>query len=594
MASSLPSVPTIKSRFSKYGTSKAAVIGITLFALVLRFVFLGDRIAHWDEARVAYWTLDYLQTGEFHYRYIIHGPFVQIVNRPVFAVFGANDFTARAIVALIGGLLPLTALLFREHLRDVEIIGLAGLLAANPILLYYSRFFRSSVVVAAFMFTAFGLFVRAYDTRQARYVHAGVVFVALGFTAKENAAIYLLVWLGAVVLLIDHELFRPNSSTTGFQRIDAMVSRFIETRSSWRSWVRHYGAHAFLGVVLFTLVIVFFYAPRTSDPTGLGLWQAVRHPGRFPGVINAMIADITEGYTYWFAGASDPGCQKTNVIDGYLCFLGLSFQVLAGFGAVVVTFGVVGFIVERYRAHKPRNLVMFASYWGFVSLVGYPLGADIFGAWFLVNVIVPLAIPAAVALGLVYRWGQDAWEDDDEISAGLAGLVLVLVIGQIGMAGVTGVYINSQDPGNGLVQFAQPAGDFRPELREIERLSGTTSGPDVVLYGEWLVDGDTQAVRSPACAKWFNALPLPWYIAANDWTVECATNQSQLDQQLDRNPSAVITRANSTSDLPPTLGGTEPLEGYTAVTYEFRASEPPQQLPPKITFYLRTTPSSES
>lgn len=577
--------PIFQNRLTKI------IILLTLFALFIRFVFIGDRIAHWDEARVALWTLNYLETGEFHYRYIIHGPFVQIVNRLIFAVLGANDFTARAIVALIGGLLPLTALLFREHLRDVEIIGLAFLLAANPILLYYSRFFRSSLLIAAFMFTAFGLFVRAYDTRQARYVHAAIVFVALGFTAKENAAIYLLVWLGAVVLLIDHELFRPYSSTTGFQRINVLVSRFIEKRSSWRSWMGHYGTHALLGVGLFAIVIVFFYAPRTSNPSGLGLWQAVGHPGRFPHVIDAMIADIIEGYTYWFGGASEPGCNKTNVIDGYLCFLGLSLQVLAGFGAVVVTFGFVGFIVERYRANKPRNLVMFASYWGFVSMVGYPLGADVFGAWFLVNVIIPLAIPAAVTLGLVYRWGRDAWKEDDVISAGLAGLVLVLVIGQIGMASVTGVYLSPQDPGNKLVQFAQPAGDFRPELREIERFSGTSSGPDVLLYGEWLVDGDTDAVRSPACAKWFNALPLPWYIAANDWTVECAINQSQLNQQLDRNPSAVITRANSTEKLPPAVGASEPLDGYTAVTYEFRASD--QSQPPKITIFLRTTPASE-
>lgn len=586
MAESPPASSNRRDRVAPYDPMVLAVIGVTLGALVLRFVFLGERIAHWDEARVAYWTLHYLETGEFHYRFIIHGPFVQIVNRPVFAVLGANDFTMRAVVALVGGLLPLAALPLREHLRPSEVVGLALLLAANPILLYYSRFFRSSVLVAAFMFTAFGLFVRAYDTRNPRFVHAGIVLVALGFTAKENAAIYLLVWAGAAVLLVDHELFRPYASTTGLQRLGSALGRLTETGRSPRTLARRYLGHGLLAGGLFVLVVVFFYTPRTADPTGTGLWQAVAHPSRFPPVIDLMVDDLLEGYRYWFGGATDPGCNKSNVIDSYLCFLGRSLEVLAGFGAVIMAFGVGGFLYERYAVDRPRPLVMFASYWGFASLLGYPLGADIFGAWFLVNVVVPLAVPAAVALATVYRWGLAAWADGDRVSANLAALVLVLAIGQIGTAGLSGVFLQPQDPDNGLVQYAQPAGDFRPELREINRLSGTSAGPDVLLYGDWLVDGDTEAVRQPACAAWFNALPLPWYIAANDWSVACATNHSELTRQLERNPSVVITRANSSQAIRAALAG------YTGTTYEFRTAESPP--PPEVTFYRRTAASESS
>ena len=563
-----------------------AVLAIVLVALVLRFVLLGERIAHWDEGRVAWWTLEYLRTGEFHYRFIIHGPFVQIVNRPVFALLGPSDFASRIVVALIGGLLPATALLFREHLRDAEVVVLAGLLAANPILLYYSRFFRSSVPVAAFMFLAFGLFVRAYDTRRPRYVHAGVAFVALGFTAKENAAIYLLVWAGALALLVDHELFVPRAAETGLDRLRALRDRLVARREGWRPAARRGGGHALLAAAIFALVIVFFYAPRTSDPAGVGLWQAVAHPGRFPALFDAMAADILEGYRYWFGGATDPGCNKSNVIDGYLCFLGRSLVVLASYGAVVVPFAVFGFLAERYAAAKPRNLVTFTSYWGFVSLVGYPLGADIFGAWFLVNVIVPLAVPASVGLGIVVRWGREALAANDDVSAGIAGVFAALVVLQLAAAGASGVYLNPQDPDNSLVQFAQPAGEFRAELRAIEGAADANGGPDVVLYGDWLVDGDETAVRHPACADWFNALPLPWYFSAHEWDVTCASNESELARILaEERPTAVITRAEGPTEVPDTLGGSDAFAGYTGRTYALRASVNPP--PPEVTIYLR-------
>lgn len=558
------------------------VVAIAAVALVLRFVFLGQRVAHWDEARVAYWTLHYLQTGDFHYRYIIHGPFVQIVGRPVFAVFGATDVAARAIVALVGGLLPMAALLFREHLRPDEVVVAALLLAVNPLLLYYSRFYRSSVLVAAFMLTAFGLFVRAYDTHRVRYVHAGVVLVALGFAAKENAVVYLLVWLGAGVLVVDHALFRPHDASTGLDRLAAGWERVRPARGAWRGSGLRVSGHALVAAGLFALVIVFFYAPRSGSPAGLGLWQAVTQPSRMPALLDHMAADISSGYDYWFGGAAEPGCFQSNLIDSYACFLRRSLRVLAGYGVVAVLFGVGGFLYERYAAGRPRTLVLFAAYWGFASLLGYPLGMDIFGPWVLVNVVVPLAIPAAVGIVAVYRSGRQALASDDRVDTVLVAVVLLLAVGQVATAGLTGVYLNPQGPDNDLVQYAQPAGDFREELRQLEVQGEDGSGPRVLVYGAWLVDGQTEAVRQPPCVDWFNALPLPWYFAANDVRVVCAANQTQLERRLDPEPAVVIARANETATLSPYL------EEYTATTYDFRASVDPR--PPRITFFVRTDP----
>ena len=176
----------------------------------------------------------YVETGDFHYRYIIHGPFVQHVDHLVFSLFGANDFTLRLVVAVVGAALPLVVLLFREHLDGTELVVAALFLAGNPILLYYSRFFRSTVPVAVFAFAAFGFAVRYWDTRRARYLYGFSVLLALAFTAKENAAVYVLVWLGASGLLLDHELFRPRSAATGTEVLRDWWDRNVRRRELLR------------------------------------------------------------------------------------------------------------------------------------------------------------------------------------------------------------------------------------------------------------------------------------------------------------------------------------------------------------------------
>lgn len=213
--------PAIRSRIERDRVA-AAVVAIVVLALLARLLALGGRVAHYDEARVAWWTLDQMRTGRFQYRHIIHGPFLQHVNTHVFSLLGPSDFAARLVPALVGGLLPLSALLFRAHLRGSEVVALALLLAFDPILLYNSRFSRSTVLVAAFMFVVFGLFVRALDARDVRYAHAGVVFAALGFTTKENAVVYVLVWVGATALLVDHRLFSLHAGESGLNRVRAI------------------------------------------------------------------------------------------------------------------------------------------------------------------------------------------------------------------------------------------------------------------------------------------------------------------------------------------------------------------------------------
>ena len=99
-----------------------AVAALAALALAVRLVGLGGRPFHWDEARVGYWTLRTAATGDWAYHPIIHGTLVQHVDALVFSAIGANPFTMRLFVALVGGLLPLAALCFRTRLDDAEVV----------------------------------------------------------------------------------------------------------------------------------------------------------------------------------------------------------------------------------------------------------------------------------------------------------------------------------------------------------------------------------------------------------------------------------------------------------------------------------------
>ncbi|QLG28697.1 TIGR03663 family protein [Halorarum halophilum] len=552
------------------------VLAVTVLALLVRLVLLGDRVAHFDEARVAWWTMEYMRTGSFEYRYIIHGPFVQHVNTVAFALLGTTDFAARLVVAVIGGLLPLSALLFRERLGGVEVVALALFLAFNPVLLYYSRFFRSTVLVAGFAFVAFGLLVRWVDTRDAWYAHLAVVFVALGFTAKENMVVYLLCWLGAGGLVADTALFRRGDGRTGLDRLRAYRPESLDDLLDRHS-PAHVAGHLALALLLFGFVILLFYAPRVGSGDGVGLYAALSNPAQLPTVVEATVDAIRGGFEYWFGHPSDPKCHKDNVIDGYLCFLDRAVTVLRNYALPLMGFAVFGFLAERYAAERPRSLVMFASYWGFVSVLGYPLGTDIFGGWIMVNALVPLAIPAAVGLGTVVRWGGDALASDDRVGVALVLVVLVSVAGMTAVTGVSSSYLHPTADDNELVQYAQPNQEMRPALEDMTRAAhADTTGPDVLVYGSYFVDGDSEAVRTPACIEWFDSLPLAWYLEKEEFAVVCETpetvetaagNETRVPQSVgaEGTPPVVIARAEHREALGQRLG-----DGYRVHEFDMR------------------------
>lgn len=585
-----------------------AVVAVAVVGLFARLLFLGQRVAHFDEGRVAFWALNYLETGEISYRYIVHGPLAQYVNSWLFSALGPTDFTMRLFVAVVGALLPLTALLFRGRLRDTEVAIVAGLLAFNPILLYYSRFYRSSLLVAAFMFAAFGFALRAVDNLRPNLLYPAFAFGALGFTAKENALVYLLCWLGAGALLLDFSLMAPSNYPSGSAaaaaRLRPYVDAFFDPERStdtqlWSflvvvtvavfsyvalsGWpltaliaglvllisvtmlvdvvlptrnVLQWGGALLGSAVLFLAISLFFYAPRAPGPA-IGLWDAVFNPLRLPELLNATLGDIRPGLEYWFGGSVEPKCGEETIIGGYICFLQHTAGVLANYALVVVPFAIVGFVVARYGGERPRPLVMFAGYWGFVSILGYPLATDIRAGWIMVNAVVPLVIPAAIALAVVVRWGWESLAEEDRVGTVLTAALLVLVVGALVVPAVSASYVNPTTDDNELVQYAQPQQEFRETFDDIGAIAPTHEGTDLLVFGSELVaEPGSGGGMAPECLRLARSLPIHWYVAADDVTTQCAHNESALNDQVDANdPAVVIAHVNHEEEVRTALDG---------------------------------------
>jgi uncharacterized protein (TIGR03663 family) len=599
------------------------VVAVTLLGLVLRTAALGSRVAHFDEGRVAYWALHLRDSGSFAYRYIIHGPFIQHVDSWVFTVAAPTDFTMRLPVAVVGGLLPLTALFFREHLRSDETVLMAAFLALNPVLLYFSRFMRSDVLVAAFMFTAFGLLVRFVDTRKPRYLYGVGAFMALGFASKENAIVYVLTWLGATGLLLAKVLVLPNGYRDAFCFLRRIPSAgTIWGRLSGRFWAdirlvrdigrsfrdRHdsaasvlaaYASHIVLAAMVFGLVSLFFYAPRGAGVAGIehppapaasgdvNFWSGVTSPSLFPELVQATWERVADQYSEWFSPASEKatttdtslvGSIETfyESVDGHYEIL---LKALGYTAAPLLLFSAFGYALDRLGTVEPRHLVPFAAYGGYVSILGYPIGTDIGAPWLAVHVVVPLSIPAAVGLAAVIRWGSESLSADDVTGAAIAAAVVLLVTALVVNTAATRVYTNEHLEGNPLVQYAQPQESLRADLAEMDRIATANgNGTDVVMYhGESgdAYDGDDAYVKEnrgqwndswwntrPTCLQWYNSLPLPWYYAADDVDVSCENRPDALvGQAQDGQPPVVITQQ---------IDSTVPVERLEAAGYEPR------------------------
>ncbi|MFB6155267.1 MAG: flippase activity-associated protein Agl23 [Haloferacaceae archaeon] len=511
-----------------------AVAALAALALLARLVGLGSRPFHWDEARVGYWTLRYLDTGVYSYRPVAGGPFLYLVNRWVFALLGATDATARLVVALAGGLLPLAALLYRERLDDLETVALAAFLAASPLLVYYSRFLRGDLPLAAFSLVAVGAFVRAYDGDR-RFLYLGAAALGLAATTSGFFVGTLACTTAAGLLVFDHQRLLGEGRTA-----TARVRGLVQGAG-------RLATPAARVVLVVVAVVLVFYTPRGGD-------VSLARPGTWTYALDAALFGTVEKFY-----SVRVALRAREAAHPLVPFVGDAVKLLAYAALPTSLLAVGAFLRDRYSAGGPRPVVAFHAYWGFAGLLVFPVITELSAPWILVHVVTPLAVPAAVGTAGLVRYGVSAFRRDDAGRAVAAVLVLVAVGGQAGAVTASGVY-GPSEPQNRFAQYAQPNSGLDGFYEDVLAASAGNDGTDVLFYGQRFYLTDERAADEPPVPdQWGNRLPLPWYLERAGATTDSATSLSTYDGEI---PPVVVADPAARDDL------ARRLTGYEATEYE--------------------------
>src|SRR5688572_6512606 len=94
----------------------AVYVVILLLAIGTRFYDLGSRVMSHDESLHTRFSYNLATDGDFQHTPLMHGPILFHAVAFFYTLFGDSDFTARIYTALVGILLVMTPLLFRQWL----------------------------------------------------------------------------------------------------------------------------------------------------------------------------------------------------------------------------------------------------------------------------------------------------------------------------------------------------------------------------------------------------------------------------------------------------------------------------------------------
>ena len=169
---------------------------LVALAVVARFADLGSRPYQFDEGQVAYASYLLSEHGDYHYMPVLHGPLNYELTALSHLVFGTTDVANRIPAALAGSLLVALAFALRHQLGRTAALAAGVLLCFSPTLLYYSRFSREELVMAAVTLAIVAVAARFVAGARRWHVEALGALLALSFATKE--ATFLHVPIGIV------------------------------------------------------------------------------------------------------------------------------------------------------------------------------------------------------------------------------------------------------------------------------------------------------------------------------------------------------------------------------------------------------------
>ena len=358
---------------------------LVLAALAVRLIDLPDRPFHHDESQDAYFSWIFFTTGDYEYNPLLHGPLRFYLTAGLYGVLGDSDFTARLAPALMGTAMVALPYGLRSQLGRAGALLVAVLLAFGPSYLYFSRFAREDIYIAAITLAMLVVAFRFFERPRRHHPAVFGALLALSFATKESTFITAFV-AGTFFLAV---------LSTGHRGLLVRPAKAVGLEA-W-GW----GLAAFVGVftVLFTTFLTHPSGLWDGIYTGLEYWLGQHEVGR--------------GGEPWY-------------------FYGL---ILFGVEWPVVLLGAVG---AGVAVRRPTLLRVFLV-WAFVlSLVVYSWAGEKF-AWLVLHPLLPLLLLAGVG-------AQAIWSERRR-AVRIAGLVVAaLALAYAGYASVLANAVHRADP----------------------------------------------------------------------------------------------------------------------------------------------------
>jgi uncharacterized protein (TIGR03663 family) len=366
--------PTARERAAARITPELIAWGALLaIALLVRLIDLGNRPFHHDESQDAYFSWLFKTGGGYEYDPLLHGPLRFYLTAAVYILFGDSDFTARLAPALMGTLIVALPWFLRGVLGRLPAFTAAVLLAFTPAYLYFSRFAREDIYIAAITLGMLVVAARFFDRPHRWHPALLGALTALSFATKETTWITGFV---AITFLV---------AVLAWQRREAGSFRETPVARTFASlgWEPYaWGAAAFIGV--YTVLFTTFF----THPEGVyGLYT---------------------GLEYWL-GQHDVGRGGEPEVFYAVLLFGSEWPVLL--------LGAAGAVATVRRPTLPRLFLI----WAFVvSLAVYSWAGEKF-AWLVLHPLLPLILLAGVGAEAIWA-SRRHWYGRLALVAAIAGL----------------------------------------------------------------------------------------------------------------------------------------------------------------------------
>jgi uncharacterized protein (TIGR03663 family) len=246
--------------FARQDPRELIVWGVLFAAAVLVHVIgLGNRPFHHDESQDAYFSYLFRQTGDYQYNPLLHGPLRFYLTALMYVLFGDSNFTARLAPILMAlSMIPMCWTMRRLLGRPAAFCA-AALFAFGPSYLYFGRFAREDIYIAAItlgLLAAIWLYIDRPRTYHPAIIGA---LLALSFATKETTFITVFV-MGSFFLFS----FAVTSWRT--QLVGALK------RAGWEGWGWFLAAFAGIFTLLFTTFLTHPGGLWDGVYTGLKYW----------------------------------------------------------------------------------------------------------------------------------------------------------------------------------------------------------------------------------------------------------------------------------------------------------------------------------